>query len=51
VQNFLSAASGMVGGTIAIIRGLAGTAARNIGNLWVEMTRALLLYYSAAWSC
>jgi len=41
VQNFLSAASGIVVG-IALIRGLARHSARTIGNLWVDLTRATL---------
>jgi K+-transporting ATPase ATPase A chain len=41
VQNFLSAASGMVV-AIALIRGLARHSCATIGNLWVDMTRAVL---------
>jgi potassium-transporting ATPase potassium-binding subunit len=41
VQNFLSAASGMVV-SIALVRGLARHSAATIGNLWVDLTRATL---------
>ena len=41
VQNFLSAASGIVV-AIALIRGLARHSCATIGNLWVDMTRAVL---------
>jgi K+-transporting ATPase ATPase A chain len=41
VQNFLSAASGMVV-AVALIRGLARHSAQTIGNLWVDLTRATL---------
>jgi K+-transporting ATPase ATPase A chain len=41
VQNFLSAASGIVV-AIALIRGLARHCCATIGNLWVDMTRAVL---------
>jgi potassium-transporting ATPase potassium-binding subunit len=41
VQNFLSAASGIVVG-IALVRGLARHSAPTIGNLWVDLTRATL---------
>jgi potassium-transporting ATPase potassium-binding subunit len=41
VQNFLSAASGMVV-AIALIRGLARHSAATIGNFWVDVTRATL---------
>jgi K+-transporting ATPase ATPase A chain len=41
VQNFLSAASGMVV-AIALIRGLARHGCATIGNLWVDLTRAVL---------
>ena len=41
VQNFLSAASGMVV-AIALIRGLARHSASTIGNLWVDLTRSTL---------
>jgi K+-transporting ATPase ATPase A chain len=41
VQNFLSAASGMVV-AIALVRGLARHSCATIGNLWVDMTRAVL---------
>jgi K+-transporting ATPase ATPase A chain len=41
VQNFLSAASGMVV-AIALIRGLARHSCATIGNLWVDVTRAVL---------
>lgn len=41
VQNFLSAASGMVV-AIALIRGLARHTTATIGNFWVDVTRATL---------
>ena len=41
VQNFLSAASGIVV-AIALIRGLARHSCATIGNLWVDLTRAVL---------
>jgi potassium-transporting ATPase potassium-binding subunit len=41
VQNFLSAATGIVV-AIAIIRGFVRHSAQNIGNFWVDMTRATL---------
>ncbi len=41
VQNFLSAASGIVV-AIALIRGLARHGAATLGNLWVDLTRAVL---------
>jgi K+-transporting ATPase ATPase A chain len=41
VQNFLSAASGIVV-AIALIRGLARHSCATIGNLWVDVTRAVL---------
>ena len=41
VQNFLSAASGMVV-AIALVRGLARHGAHGIGNVWVDLTRATL---------
>ena len=41
VQNFLSAASGIVV-AIALIRGLARHSCTTIGNLWVDLTRAVL---------
>jgi potassium-transporting ATPase potassium-binding subunit len=41
VQNFLSAASGIVV-AIALIRGLARNSCATIGNLWVDLTRAVL---------
>jgi potassium-transporting ATPase potassium-binding subunit len=41
VQNFLSAASGIVV-AIVLIRGLARHSARTIGNLWADLTRATL---------
>ncbi|HEY7963439.1 MAG TPA: potassium-transporting ATPase subunit KdpA [Steroidobacteraceae bacterium] len=41
VQNFLSAASGMVV-AIALVRGLARHGAHSIGNVWVDLTRATL---------
>jgi potassium-transporting ATPase potassium-binding subunit len=41
VQNFLSAASGMVV-AIALVRGLARHTAATIGNFWVDVTRATL---------
>ena len=41
VQNFLSAASGMVV-AIVLVRGLARHSARTIGNVWADLTRATL---------
>ncbi|HXZ58660.1 MAG TPA: potassium-transporting ATPase subunit KdpA [Steroidobacteraceae bacterium] len=41
VQNFLSAASGIVVG-IVLIRGLARHSAQTIGNVWADLTRATL---------
>jgi len=41
VQNFLSAASGIVV-AIALVRGLARHSCATIGNLWVDVTRAVL---------
>ena len=41
VQNFLSAATGMVA-AIALIRGFARHGAQAIGNFWVDMTRSAL---------
>jgi potassium-transporting ATPase potassium-binding subunit len=41
VQNFLSAASGIVV-AIVLIRGFARHSARTIGNLWADLTRATL---------
>src|SRR3984893_163595 len=41
VQNFLSAASGIVV-AIALIRGLGRHSCATIGNLWVDVTRAVL---------
>ncbi|MCT8267257.1 potassium-transporting ATPase subunit KdpA [Afifella sp. JA880] len=46
VQNFVSAATGIAVGA-AVIRGFAGRAsdgadARNLGNFWVDLTRAVL---------
>jgi K+-transporting ATPase ATPase A chain len=41
VQNFLSAASGIVV-AIALIRGLARHSCATIGNVWVDLTRAVL---------
>jgi potassium-transporting ATPase potassium-binding subunit len=41
VQNFLSAASGMVV-AIVLIRGLARHSVQTIGNLWADLTRATL---------
>lgn len=41
VQNFLSAATGIVV-VIALIRGFARHSARTLGNLWVDLTRAIL---------
>lgn len=39
VQNFLSAAAG-ISVAIALTRGIAGRSTQNIGNYWVDMTRA-----------
>ena len=41
VQNFLSAASGLVV-AVVMIRGFARHGARTIGNFWVDVTRATL---------
>jgi len=41
VQNFLSAASGIVV-AIVLIRGLARHSAQTIGNVWADLTRATL---------
>jgi K+-transporting ATPase ATPase A chain len=41
VQNFLSAASGMVV-VVALIRGFARHSAQAIGNVWVDLTRVTL---------
>jgi K+-transporting ATPase ATPase A chain len=41
VQNFVSAATGMAI-LVALIRGLARTNARTIGNFWVDLTRSVL---------
>jgi potassium-transporting ATPase potassium-binding subunit len=41
VQNFLSAASGIVV-AIALVRGLARHSSATIGNVWVDLTRAVL---------
>jgi K+-transporting ATPase ATPase A chain len=41
VQNFLSAASGIVVG-VALIRGLARHSSLTIGNLWTDLTRSTL---------
>ncbi len=41
VQNFLSAATGITI-AIALIRGFARRSAREIGNFWVDLTRAVL---------
>jgi potassium-transporting ATPase potassium-binding subunit len=41
VQNFLSAASGIVV-AIVLIRGLARHSVQTIGNVWVDLTRATL---------
>ena len=40
VQNFVSAAVGMAV-VVAIIRGIARTGARTIGNFWVDLTRTI----------
>ncbi|HEX4376933.1 MAG TPA: potassium-transporting ATPase subunit KdpA [Steroidobacteraceae bacterium] len=41
VQNFLSAATG-IAVLVALIRGLRSRSAKQIGNFWVDMTRATL---------
>jgi K+-transporting ATPase ATPase A chain len=41
VQNFLSAATGM-SALIALIRGIARSTTRKIGNFWVDLTRSTL---------
>jgi K+-transporting ATPase ATPase A chain len=41
VQNFLSAATGMAA-LVAFIRGFARSAARGIGNFWVDLVRSTL---------
>jgi potassium-transporting ATPase potassium-binding subunit len=41
VQNFLSAATGMAV-VVALIRGLARSGAKTIGNFWVDLTRVTL---------
>lgn len=41
VQNFVSAAIGMAAG-VALIRGFTRREAGTIGNIWVDMTRAVL---------
>ena len=41
VQNFLSAATGIIV-VIALIRGFACHSVRNIGNVWVDLTRVTL---------
>lgn len=38
VQNFVSAAAGMAV-VVAIVRGIAGTGSRTLGNFWVDLTR------------
>ena len=40
VQNFVSAAVGMAV-VVAIIRGIARTGARTLGNFWVDLTRTI----------
>ncbi|MFO1469397.1 MAG: potassium-transporting ATPase subunit KdpA, partial [Steroidobacteraceae bacterium] len=41
VQNFLSAATG-IAVAMALVRGFARATTRNIGNFWVDVTRATL---------
>jgi len=41
MQNFVSAASGIAVGA-AVIRGFAGRQVRQLGNFWVDLTRAVL---------
>jgi K+-transporting ATPase ATPase A chain len=41
VQNFLSAATGMTA-LVAFIRGLARSAAKGVGNFWVDLVRSTL---------
>jgi len=42
VQNFLSAATG-IAILIALIRGIHGKTTKDLGNFWVDMTRATLI--------
>ena len=52
VQNFLSAATGMAA-LVAFIRGLARSAAKGIGNFWVDLVRGtlyILLPLSLLWA-
>jgi K+-transporting ATPase ATPase A chain len=44
VQNFVSAAAG-VAVAIAIVRGFARQQAHNLGNFWVDLTRAVLYVF------
>ncbi|MBS0189950.1 MAG: potassium-transporting ATPase subunit KdpA [Phycisphaerales bacterium] len=41
VQNFVSAATGMAV-LVALVRGLAGSGTKAIGNFWVDLTRSTL---------
>ena len=41
VQNFVSAAAGMAV-IVAMIRGIARTRTRNLGNFWVDLTRTVV---------
>ena len=41
VQNFVSAATG-ISVAVAVIRGLVGRSVQDIGNFWVDLTRAIL---------
>ncbi len=41
VQNFVSAASG-IAVAVAVVRGLVGRSVKDLGNFWVDLTRATL---------
>nr|WP_220185154.1 potassium-transporting ATPase subunit KdpA [Paracoccus sp. S1E-3] len=41
VQNFVSAATG-IAVAVAVVRGLAARSTRDLGNFWVDLTRAVL---------
>ncbi|AGT11026.1 potassium-transporting ATPase subunit KdpA [Paracoccus aminophilus] len=41
VQNFVSAASG-IAVAVAVVRGLVGRSVQDLGNFWVDLTRATL---------
>ena len=44
MHNFVSAATG-IALAIALIRGFARRSLQTIGNFWVDMTRAVLMYF------